>query len=406
MAVYQYRVRDGSGKILTSQMEADSVAQVREALRSRKLTILDIKEPATGLNADIKIPGLDNRPPDLKTVALFSRQMATLINAGVPLVQALFIMQKQIEHKSFQEMVRKVRVDVEGGLPMSEAMAKHPKAFNRLYLNLVRAGETSGTLELILDRIAEFQEKDLALRGKVKKALTYPTIVLVFALLITWGLIRYVVPTFGDILTSMNTELPIITRMLMSMSAFLQSYTWVLVLIAVILFVAYRWYYSTPQGRRVIDQIKLKLPLLGPLTRKGAIASFSRTLGLLLSSGVNIIESLDITKGTADNAIIEESIENGKNVVTVGEPLSGSLAASPVFPPMVTSMVAIGEETGALDEMLEKVADFYDREVEEAVDSLTAAIEPIMIVALGGIVLFIVLGMFTPMFSIINTLSV
>ena len=251
----------------------------------------------------------------------------------------------------------------------------------------------------------KFQEKDLAMRGKVKKALTYPTIVLIIALLITWGLIRFIVPKFGEILTSMNAELPVITRMLMSISDFFQGYTWVILLLIGIIYAAYRWYYGTPQGRRAIDQIKLKLPLMGPLARKGAIASFSRTLAMLLSSGVNIIESLDITKGTADNAIVEEAIENGKNVVMVGEPLSGSLAASPVFPPMVSSMVAIGEETGALDDMLAKVADFYDREVEEAVDSLTAAIEPIMIVVLGGIVLFIVLGMFTPMFSIINTLS-
>lgn len=404
MPAFTYRVRDKSGKMLTSQMEAESLSQVREALRSRGLTIVDIKEPATGMNAEIKLPV--NTAPKLKTVALFSRQMATLINAGVPLVQALNIMQKQIEDKSFEDTIRKVRSDVETGSPLSEAMAKHPKAFNRLYLNLVRAGETSGTLELILDRIAEFQEKDLALRGKIKKALTYPTIVMIFATLITWGLIRFVVPTFAEILTSMNSPLPIITRMLMMLSDFMQNYTWLLVVIGVGVYLAYNAYYKTKDGRRVIDQIKLKLPLMGPLAKKGAIASFSRTLGLLLTSGVNIIESLDITKGTADNVIIEEAIDNGRNVVMVGEPLSGSLAASPIFPPMVVSMVSIGEETGAMDEMLAKVADFYDREVEEAVDSLTAAIEPIMIVLLGGIVLFIVLGMFLPMFSIINTLSV
>ena len=405
MGVYQYRVRDGGGKILTAQMEAESIGQVREALRSRNLTIVDIKEPASGLNADLSIPFLDNRGPDLKTVALFSRQMSTLINAGVPLVQALNIMQKQIEHKGFQETVRKIRIDVETGLPLSEAMAKHPKAFNRLYLNLVRAGETSGTPELILNRIADFQEKDLILRGKVKKALTYPTIVMVFAVVVTWALIRFVIPTFATILEQENTNLPVITRILMSLSYFFQHYTWLIVIIIGAIYGAYRWYYSTPQGRRVIDDIKLRMPLMGPLTRKSAVASFSRTLSMLLMSGVNIIEALDITKGTADNAIVEESIENGKNVVTVGEPLSSSMAASPVFPLMVTSMVSIGEETGAMDEMLAKVADFYDREVEEAVESLTAAIEPIMVVFLGGIVLFIMLGMFLPMMALMESLG-
>ncbi len=405
MGVYRYRVRDGGGKILTAQMEAESIGQVREALRSRNLTIVDIKEPASGLNADLSIPFLDNRGPDLKTVALFSRQMSTLINAGVPLVQALNIMQKQIEHKGFQETVRKIRIDVETGLPLSEAMAKHPKAFNRLYLNLVRAGETSGTLELILNRIADFQEKDLILRGKVKKALTYPTIVMVFAVVVTWALIRFVIPTFATILEQENTNLPVITRILMSLSYFFQHYTWLIVIIIGAIYGAYRWYYSTPQGRRVIDDIKLRMPLMGPLTRKSAVASFSRTLSMLLMSGVNIIEALDITKGTADNAIVEESIENGKNVVTVGEPLSSSMAASPVFPLMVTSMVSIGEETGAMDEMLAKVADFYDREVEEAVESLTAAIEPIMVVFLGGIVLFIMLGMFLPMMALMESLG-
>ena len=207
---------------------------------------------------------------------------------------------------------------------------------------------------------------------------------------------------FADILTSMDVALPLLTRILMMISDFFRSYSWVFLILIVGAVFAFRAFYATPNGRRAVDQFTLNAPLLGPIQRKGAIASFSSTLSLLISSGVNIIESLEITKGTANNAIVEEAIENGKNVVTVGEPLSGSLAASPVFPAMVTSMVSIGEETGALDEMLSKVADFYDREVEEAIDSLTAAIEPIMIVVLGGIILVIMLGMFMPMMSIME----
>ncbi|WP_293913961.1 type II secretion system F family protein [Deinococcus sp.] len=404
MPVFEYRVRDRSGKILKSQVEADTVAQVRDSLRAKGLLIVDIKSPKSGLQGDINIPGL-NRPPGLKAIAIFSRQLATLINAGVPLVQSLTIMQRQLEHKGLQDIVRKVRNDVEAGTPFSEAIAKYPKVFNRLYINLVRSGETSGTLDSVLERISDFQEKDLALRGKIRSAMTYPVIVLVFALLITYVLLTTVVPQFGGILQQLGGDLPVITRVLMATSDFLRTKIWVILIVVVLLVVAYQQYYKTDKGRHVIDDFKLKVPVFGTLIKRTAIASFARTFGLLLSSGVNIIESLDITKGTANNVIVEDTLENAKNVVMVGEQMSGSLGASPIFPPMVVSMVAIGEETGALDTMLAKVADFYDREVEEAVAGLTAAIEPIMIIFLGGIVGVIVAGMFLPMFSIINKLS-
>lgn len=405
MAVYQYRARDKAGKILTSQMEAETEAQVREALRSKNLMIMEIKAPATGLNADVRIPGLTDRPPGLKQVAVFSKQLATLINAGVPLVQSLAILQKQVDNKNFQDILKKVRNDIESGTPLSDALQQHPKVFGRLFINLVRAGETSGTLDTVLERIADFQEKQLALRGKIKSAMTYPTVVLVFALGITYFLLTTVVPQFAGILTQLNAPLPFITRMLMAVSNFLQHSILYLIIGGVVVYFAYSTYYKTPKGRYVIDDIKLKLPILGNLTQKSAISSFARTFGLLTSSGVNIIESLDITKGTADNAVVEETIENAKNVVMSGDQMSSSLATSKVFPPMVVSMVAIGEETGSLDTMLGKVADFYDREVDEAVDGLTAAIEPVMIVFLGAIVGLIVAGMFLPMFSIIGTLS-
>lgn len=405
MPVYQYRVRDASGKILSSQIEADTLAQVRDALRSKGLFIVDIKPPKTGLQADISVPFLDNQPPGLKVVAVFSRQLATMINSGVPLVQSLNIMTRQTEHKGFAKILKNMRSEVESGTPFSDSIAKYPKVFSRLYLNLVRAGEVSGSLDAILDRISAFLEKDLALRGKIKSALTYPVIVLVFAILITYFLLTTIVPQFAGILFSLNAPLPLITRVLIAVSGFLQHQWYILLGIIVLLVVGYRYAYSTKKGRHTIDDIKLKLPLLGPLIRKSAIASFSRTLSLLIASGVNIVEALDITRGTANNAIVEDTLENARNVVMVGEQMSGSLATSKIFPPMVVSMVAIGEETGALDTMLSKVADFYDREVDEAVDSLTAAIEPIMIVVLGAIVGVIVAGMFLPMFSIIGQLS-
>ncbi|ACO45732.1 type II secretion system F family protein [Deinococcus deserti] len=405
MPVFEYRARDRSGTVLKSQMEAETAAQVRDILRSKSLMILEIKPPKSGLNADINIPFLNNRPPGLKPVAIFSKQLATLINAGVPLVQSLAILQKQIEHKGFQKVVKDLRGDVESGIPLSEAIAKYPKIFDRLYVNLIRAGETSGTLDAILERIASFQEKDLALRGKIKSAMTYPVIVLIFALGITYFLLTTIVPQFGMILVQLNAPLPFITKMLMAVSDFLKSSTWVIALVVTALVYAYRAIYKTPKGRMQIDKIKLRIPVFGNLIQKSAISSFARTLGLLLSSGVNIIESLEITKGTANNAVVEETLDNAKNVVMVGEQMSSSLGASKVFPPMVVSMISIGEETGSLDSMLDKVGDFYDREVDEAVDAMTAAIEPLMIVFLGVIIGTIVAGMFLPMFSIIGALS-
>jgi type IV pilus assembly protein PilC len=409
MTTYTYKVRDQSGKLISSSMEAENAKLVRDALREKNLFIVSIEEPKKGMNAEVKIPFLDNANavPGLKPVALFSRQLSTMIDAGLPLVQSLAILQKQVEHKGFQKILKEIRTDVEGGLPFSDSLSKHPKVFNRLFLNLVRAGEVSGTLDKVLDRVSDFQEKELALRGKIKGALTYPVIVLVFALGITYFLLTTIVPQFGGILTSLGAELPALTTVLMAVSAFLQSPTGggIMLVSIIATVVAYRFYYATPQGRYNLDAIKLKIPVFGNLLSKSALASFSRTFSLLLSSGVNIIESLEITRGAAGNAIVEEALDNAKNAVQQGEPISAPLGASKVFPGMVVSMISIGEETGALDAMLNKIADYYDREVDEAVDQLTAALEPIMIVFLGGIVGVIVAGMFLPMFQIIGTLS-
>lgn len=406
MPTYTYKVRDATGKMIFSTMEAETQKVVRDKLREKNFLIVSITEPKTGLSQDIKIPGLGDGLPGLKAVAIFSRQMATMIDAGLPLVQSLAILAKQVEHKGFQKLLKDVRIDVEGGLPFSDAIAKYPKVFNRLYLNLVRAGEVSGTLDMVLDRIAIFQEKDLALRGKIRGALTYPVIVLVFALGVTYFLLTTVVPQFAGILISLNAPLPPITQGLIAVSNFLQNQTLILAAIIAVFVFAYRWYYAREDGRHVIDRIKLKMPVLGNLISKAALASFSRTLSLLIKSGVNIIESLDITRGAANNAIVEDALLNAKNAVMQGEQMSQPMAAAvEVFSPMVVSMVAIGEETGGLDTMLDKIADYYDREVDEAVSQLTAAIEPIMIIFLGAIVGLIVAGMFLPMFSIIGALS-
>jgi type IV pilus assembly protein PilC len=405
MATFTYTVRDNAGKQFTSTMDAETSRQVRDNLRDKNLFIVSIQEPKRGLNADINIPGVTDSGPSLKDVAIYSRQMATMIESGVPLVQSLAILQRQVEKPGFQKTITSIRAEVESGTTYSDALVKYPKIFSRLYINLVRAGEISGTLDKVLDRISYFLEKDLALRGKIRGALTYPTIVLTFAMGITYFLLTTIVPQFANILIQLKAPLPLITVILITVSEFLLNRAYLLVVFAFILGFSYNAYYRTEKGRRVIDAIKLKTPVLGNLLQKAAIASFARTFGLLLKSGVNIIEALEITKGTANNAIVEDALENAKMAVQRGEQISQPLSAVTVFPPMVVSMIAIGEETGAMDSMLDKIADFYDREVDEAVEQLAAAIEPLMIVFLGVIVGTIVAGMFLPMFAIIGALS-
>ena len=408
MPVFEYKARDRMGKAIVATMEAASERDVAAALRQKNLFITEINAPKSGLNADIKLPKwMDiGSIPGVRDITIFSRQFATVINAGLPVVQSLAILQRQADKEGLKDALKKVREDVETGLQLSDALAKHPRLFNKLYIYLVRAGEVSGNLDGILDRIAAYMEKQAALRGKIKTALTYPTVVLVIALAVTWFLLTGIVPQFAQILDQLGGELPVITKALITISDFLRYQWYILIGLIVALVLGIGFFYRTKNGRRVIDRFMLRTPVLGTLIQKSAIASFSNTFGLLLRSGVNIIESIEITKGTAGNAIVEDILDETKDGVQRGEQISTTLMKYPrVFPPMVSSMVAIGEETGAVDAMLQKVADFYEREVDEAVDSLTAALEPMLIVFLGIIVGFIVAGMFMPMFSIIGQLS-
>ncbi|HEX7039875.1 MAG TPA: type II secretion system F family protein [Trueperaceae bacterium] len=408
MPVYEYKARDRTGKLIAATMEAASERDVAASLRQKGYFISEIKAPKSGLNAEIRLPKwLDiGSVPNTRDITIFSRQFATVINAGLPVVQSLAILQRQAEKQGLKDALRRVREDVETGQNLSDALAKHPRLFNKLYIYLVRAGEVSGNLDGILERIATYMEKQAALRGKIRTALTYPTVVLVIALGVTWFLLTGIVPQFAQILDQLGGELPVITRALIAVSDFLRFQWWLLALIIVAAVVGLIMFRRTPNGRRVIDRFLLRTPVIGTLVQKSAIASFSNTFGLLLRSGVNIIESIDITKGTAGNAIVEDILTETKEAVQRGEQISSTLMKYPrVFPPMVSSMVAIGEETGAVDSMLQKVADFYEREVDEAVESLTAALEPALIVFLGVIVGFIVAGMFLPMFSIIGQLS-
>lgn len=408
MPVFEYKARDRSGKMVTATMEATSQRDVAASLREKGLYISEIKAPKQGLQADIKLPKwLDiGSKPNLRDVTIFSRQFATVINAGLPVVQSLAILQRQTDKQGFKDALKKVREDVETGLPLSEALSKFPRIFNRLYIHLVKAGEVSGNLDGILERIAAYQERQSALRGKIRSALTYPIVVLFIAFAVTYFLLTAIVPQFATILTSLGGHLPIITQILIAVSNFLRHEWWLLLILIVGAVFAIGAYYRSNQGRHTIDGLLLKVPVLGSLVQKAAIASFSSTFGLLLKSGVNIVQAIEITKGTAGNIIVEDVLDEAKVAVQRGEQVSETLSQYPkVFPPLVSSMVAIGEETGAVDSMLEKIAAFYEREVDEAVQSLTAALEPMMIVFLGGIVGFIVIGMFLPLFAIIGQLS-
>lgn len=408
MPVFEYKARDRSGKMITATMEAASQRDVAVALREKGYFITEIRTPKGGLNADIKLPKwLDfGSVPGIRDVTLFSRQFATVINAGLPVVQSLSILQLQAEKQGMKDALKSIREDVETGNPLSTALAKFPRIFNRLYVYLVRAGEASGNLDGILERVASHQEKQAELRGKIKTALTYPAVVLVIALGVTWFLLTGIVPQFAGILDQLGGDMPGLTKILIAISDFLRYQWYFLIGIIIAVIVGIVLYYRTNNGKHVIDRLLLTTPVFGPLIQKTAIASFSNTFGLLLRSGVNIIEAIDITKGTAGNIIVEDVLEETKEAVQRGEQISTTLAKHPiVFPPLVSSMIAIGEETGAVDSMLEKIAQFYEREVDEAVGALTAALEPMMIVFLGVIVGFIVAGMFLPMFSIIGQLS-
>ena len=403
MPQFSYTFRDSQNRLITAMTDAESESVLVRALRDRNIRVLSIKAAGTGLNSSLKFEF--KQKPSVKQVSLFSRQMATLLESGVPLIQSLAIMQRQSENRVLRSALGDVRSRTESGEQFSDALAYHPRIFDRFMVNLVRAGEQTGGLESVLERIAIVQEKQVALRGKLKSAMTYPLTVMGFALAITYFLLTRIVPQFGSILTELGGELPPLTKGLLALSYLLQHQGWVFGLALFVGVMTLRQMRKTKGGNRMLDQLLLKLPVFGVIQRKAALANFARTLATLLQSGVRIIEALEITREGSTNVIMEEVLYQARGVVLVGETMSSALAASPLFPAMVVSMAAIGEETGSLDTMMGKVADFYEREVDEAVEALSAMIEPLMIVVLGSIVGAIVGGTFMPMFSIIGKLS-
>jgi type IV pilus assembly protein PilC len=397
-----YKAKSADGSISSGVLEASQQKQAIDRLRSQKLTVLEINEKAAGVLDLIKsyIPGLGKPPVKSKDLVLFSRQLSTLVSAGVPIVQGLSILEEQAENPTFRDVVGEVRGDIEAGLSISDALKKHPKAFPEVYTSMIRAGELGGILDTILERLSGFLEAAEALRAKVKSAMMYPAIVLSICALVTVFLLTFVIPTFKTIFEGFGKELPIPTQVLINISDTLRTRWYMLILTPVAGYYGLKKFYATPQGRHFIDDKILKAPIFGILLKKVAVAKFSRTLGTLIKSGVPIMQGLETVASTAGNIIIEEAVLNARESIREGGRLADPLKKSGLFPPMVTQMISVGEETGSLDTMLTKIADFYDMEVDAAVKGLTSLIEPIVIVIMGVVIGSIVIAMFLPMFEL------
>ncbi len=400
MPMFEYTARSQTGQIQKGQMDVASKDDVSSYLRKNRLILVSVREAPKQIKLSMGGPRVKTRD-----VVIFTRQFATMINAGLPLVQSLNILAAQTENKTLAEVTRAVVYDVESGNTLADAFSKHPKAFSQLYVNMVAAGEAGGILDTILLRLATFLEKNDALVRKVKGAMIYPGVIMTVAGGAITVLLVFVIPTFQNMFASANLELPLPTRIVIGMSNFLIGYWWAILLgIGGIIF-AIRSYYATAPGRLQIDSMMLKAPVLGDVIRKSAVSRFTRTLGTLVSSGVSILEGLEITAKTAGNQVVHDAVMMSRQSIAGGETIAAPLEKSKVFPPMVISMIAVGEQTGGLDEMLSKIADFYDEEVDVAVSALVSLMEPAMIVLLGVIVGGMVIAMYLPIFDMMNAVQ-
>jgi type IV pilus assembly protein PilC len=398
MPSFTYTARDAKGSIKTDTIEAANREDVVQQLRKLRLNVVKVEESA---KAKQKTAGAI----PMRDVVIFTRQFSTMINSGLPLVQALDILSKQTENKALSAVTRQVVFDVESGHTVADALAKHPKAFSDLYVNMVAAGEAGGILDTILMRLATFMEKNDALVRKVKGAMIYPGVIFSVAAIAISVLLIFVIPVFQSMFESVNLTLPLPTRIVVGMSQILIKGWWMFGLGAFVGFHAFKRYYATPNGHLNTDKLLLKFPVLGDVLRKSAVSRFTRTLGTLISSGVSILDGLEITAKTAGNRVIQDAIMQSRASIAGGDTISAPLAKSQVFPPMVISMIAVGEQTGGLDEMLSKIADFYDEEVDTAVSNLLSLLEPVMIVFLGVVVGGMVVAMYLPIFDMINAVQ-
>ena len=398
MPTFTYTARGTSGELKSATIDAPSRDDAVAQLRRQRLTIIKVDESRS-------TPKKTGGSIGMRDIVIFTRQFSTMINAGLPLVQALDILARQSENKALAAVVREVVFDVESGNTVADAMRKHPKAFSDLYTNMVAAGEAGGILDTILNRLAIFMEKNDALVRKVKGAMIYPTVILCVAGLCVVILLWKVIPVFSSMFDSVGMELPLPTKVVIGLSHFLTTYWWgILIAVAGAAFFTKR-FYATPSGQLVIDKLLLKVPVLGDVLRKSAVSRFTRTLGTLISSGVSILDGLEITARTSGNRVVQDAIMNSRASIAGGDTIAGPLQKSAVFPPMVISMIAVGEQTGGLDEMLSKIADFYDDEVDAAVSALLSLLEPIMIVFLGVVVGGMIVAMYLPIFDMVNAVK-
>jgi type IV pilus assembly protein PilC len=399
MPIFKFRGKNRVGSIVEGERSGLNSNEIITALEKEQIQVLSIERKKLKFN----IPFIGGRKTvSLKTIAVFNRQLSVMFNAGLPITQAIGILGSQQKDKFFQGVLQDVRKDVEAGANLSNAMKKHSKVFNELYTSMIQAGEASGNLDTILLRLSQYIENMNKLIGKVKSAMAYPIAVLLIAFILTGVILWKVVPVFTDMFSQLGAELPLPTQIVVGASDFLvANFVWVFLVLAAIIF-AFRSYYATFKGRRVIDNIKLKIWVFGELLTKVAVARVTRTLATLLTSGVEIIESMTITAKTAGNAIIEDAVLRSRALVQEGKPLWESWEETKRFPYMVTQMVAVGEHTGSLATMLGKIADFYDEEVDQAVSALVSLMEPIMILVLGGLVGSIIVAMYLPLFDIIG----
>jgi type IV pilus assembly protein PilC len=399
---YAYKVRDRSGNLVTGTLVADNERLVLERLREMGYTPLEVGKEKKGFNLEINIKPAKIK---LKEVAIFSRQFATMVNSGLPILRALSILAEQVSNKELAKTLVAVRNDVEQGSSLSGAMAKFPKAFNDLYIAMVKSGETGGMLDDVLLRLADVLEREVHLRQKIKSAMTYPVAVVALVVLIMSAMLLFVVPQFKSIYTQLGGTLPLPTRLLLMASDGVKKYWYLVILFTVIFVFVFKRYKKTENGRATLDAIKLKIPIFGTLFHKTALSRFSSTAGMLLRSGVPILQALDIVADTVNNKVMSRAVVDVQASVREGESIAKPLARHAVFPPMVVQMLAVGEETGQVDTMLDKVAKFYDQEVEAAVDALTSLIEPLLIAIIGGAVGAAVIALYMPMFNIIKLIQ-
>jgi type IV pilus assembly protein PilC len=399
MPEFEYKGKTMAGAQVSGVLKAKNRHDLERILRQRRVLVTSTRKKSAELN--IKF-GTGIKKQD---ISRFTRQFATMIGSGLPMIQCLDILAAQVESAEMRKVIINIKDSVGGGSTLADALSKHPKVFDQLYVNMVAAGEMGGALDVILVRLATYREKADALARKVKGAMMYPTVISIVATGVTIAMLAFVVPVFANMFAGLGSELPGPTLIVLAISNFIQSNFLYLIIVVVALIIGYKFFVRTPNGRLSVDKAKINMPILGNLIRKSAVSRFTRTLGTLLSSGVSILEALEITAKTAGNRVIHDAIRKSVISIAEGDTITSPLKETGVFPPMVTQMISVGEKTGGLDEMLSKIADFYDEEVDAAVSALTSVIEPVVIVFMGVVIGGVLIAMYLPMFDIIGKIG-